>query len=50
MLGRGAESLVRLELQQALGDLEEARIRAERYTREAEMSKKMSVAAGLVVG
>ncbi|MFL5405174.1 MAG: TolC family protein, partial [Myxococcales bacterium] len=32
---RGAEQLVRLELRQALGDLQEARVRAERYTNQA---------------
>jgi outer membrane protein, multidrug efflux system len=44
---RGAEQLVRLELRQALGDLREARVRAERYTNETAIGKKLAVEAGL---
>jgi outer membrane protein TolC len=44
---RGAEQLVRLELRQALGDLREARVRAERYTNESTIGKKLAVEAGL---
>jgi outer membrane protein TolC len=44
---RGAEQLVRLELRQALGDLQEARVRAERYTNEAAIGKQLAVQASL---
>jgi outer membrane protein, multidrug efflux system len=44
---RGAEQLVRLELRLALGDLREARVRAERYTNETTIGKKLAVEAGL---
>ena len=44
---RGAEQLVRLELRQALGDLQEARIRAQRYTNEAAIGKQLAVQAAL---
>jgi len=44
---RGAEQLVRLEVRQALGDLQEARVRAERYTNEAAIGKQLAVQASL---
>ena len=44
---RGAEQLVRLELRQALGDLQEARVRAQRYTNETTIGKQLAVQAGL---
>jgi outer membrane protein TolC len=44
---RGAEQLVRLELRQALGDLQEARVRAERYTNQAAIGKQLAVQASL---
>jgi len=44
---RGAEHLVRLEVRQALGDLEEARQRVLRYTNESAIGKKLAVQAGL---
>ena len=44
---RGAEHLVRLEVRQALGDLEEARQRALRYTNESNIGKQLAVQAGL---
>jgi outer membrane protein TolC len=44
---RGAEQLVRLELRQALGDLQEARVRAQRYTNETTIGKQLVVQAGL---
>ena len=44
---RGAEQLVRLELRQALGDLEEARQRALRYTNESNIGKQLTVQASL---
>jgi outer membrane protein TolC len=44
---RGAEQLVRLELRQALGDLQEARTRAERYTNESVIGKQLAIQAGL---
>jgi outer membrane protein TolC len=43
----GSESLLRLELQQALGDLAEARVRAQRYSREAAIGKQLLVQAAL---
>lgn len=43
----GAESLIRLELHQALGDLQEARIKVDRYTRETAIGKQLSVQAGV---
>jgi len=43
----GAQQLVRLEVQQALGDLGEARIRVERYARETEIGKKLSTQAAV---
>jgi multidrug efflux system outer membrane protein len=44
---RGAEQLIRLELRQALGDLEEARIKADRYTSQAAIGKQLAVQASL---
>jgi multidrug efflux system outer membrane protein len=44
---RGAEQLIRLELQQALGDLREARIRSDRYTNETAIGKQLAVQASL---
>ena len=44
---RGAEHLVRLEVRQALGDLEEARQRVLRYTNESAIGKQLAVQAGL---
>ena len=44
---RGAEQLVRLEVRQALGDLQEARIRAQRYTNESTIGKQLAIQAGL---
>jgi len=39
---RGAEQLVRLEVQQALGDLAEARTKVDRYTRETAIGKQLA--------
>lgn len=44
---RGAEHLVRLEIRQALGDLEEARQRVLRYTNESTIGKQLAVQAQL---
>ncbi|HKC59948.1 MAG TPA: TolC family protein, partial [Myxococcales bacterium] len=44
---RGAEQLVRLELRQALGDLQEARVRSQRYTNETTIGKQLAIQAGL---
>jgi len=44
---RGAEHLVRLEVRQALGDLEEARQRIVRYTNQSAIGKQLAVQAGL---
>ncbi|HYZ88502.1 MAG TPA: TolC family protein, partial [Myxococcales bacterium] len=44
---RGAEQLVRLEVRQALGDLQEARVRAQRYTNESTIGKQLAIQAGL---
>jgi outer membrane protein, multidrug efflux system len=44
---RGAEQLVRLELRQALGDLQEARVRAQRYTNESAIGKQLAIQASL---
>jgi outer membrane protein TolC len=46
-LRRGAGQLVRLEVQQALGDLAEARVRAERYTKESAIGKQLATQAGV---
>lgn len=44
---RGAEQLVRLEIAQALGDLNEARTKADRYTRETALGKQLATQAGV---
>ncbi|TMB06054.1 MAG: TolC family protein [Deltaproteobacteria bacterium] len=44
---RGAEHLVRLEVRQALGDLDEARQRVARYTSQSNIGKQLAVQAGL---
>jgi outer membrane protein TolC len=44
---RGAEQLVRLELRQSLGDLQEARVRAQRYSNETAIGKQLAIQAGL---
>ena len=44
---RGAEQLVRLELRQALGDLQEARVRTQRYTNESTIGKQLVIQSGL---
>jgi len=44
---RGAEQLIRLEVRQATGDLQEARVRAERYGNESVIGKRLAVQAGL---
>lgn len=46
-LQRGAESLVRLEVQQALGDLAEARAKVLRYANETAIAKQLATQAGL---
>jgi multidrug efflux system outer membrane protein len=43
----GAETLVRLELQQAVGDLDEARVKVDRYTKETAIGKQLAVQAGV---
>ena len=43
----GAQQLVRLDVQQAVGDLTEARVRVERYTRETEIGKQLATQAGV---
>ena len=44
---RGAEQLVRLEVSQALGDLQEARVKADRYTKETAIGKQLATQAGV---
>jgi outer membrane protein, multidrug efflux system len=44
---RGAEQLIRLELRQALSDLQEARLRADRYTNQTAIGKQLAVQASL---
>ena len=44
---RGAEQLVRLEVQQALGDLLEARTKVDRYTKETAIGKQLATQAGV---
>ncbi len=46
-LQRGAESLVRLEVQQALGDLAEARAKVTHYVNETAIAKQLATQAGL---
>jgi outer membrane protein TolC len=43
----GAQQLVRLEVQQALGDLAEARVRVERYTKQTAIGKQLATQAGV---
>ena len=43
----GAQQLVRLEIQQALGDLAEARVRVERYAKETQIGKQLSTQAAV---
>jgi outer membrane protein TolC len=43
----GAQQLVRLDIQQAFGDLTEARVRVERYTKETEIGKQLANQAGV---
>jgi outer membrane protein TolC len=43
----GAQQLVRLDVQQALGDLAEARVRVERYGKETQIGKQLSNQAGV---
>ena len=43
----GAEQLVRLEVQQALGDLAEARVRSDRYTKQAAIGKQLATQAAV---
>jgi outer membrane protein, multidrug efflux system len=43
----GSESLLRLDLQQALGDLAEARVRAQRFTKESAIARQLLVQAAL---
>src|SRR5205823_4343243 len=43
----GAEQLVRLDMQQALGDLAEARVRVERYGNETQIGKQLANQAGV---
>ena len=46
-MSAGAQQLVRLEIQQALGDLAEARVRVERYTKETQIGKQLSTQAAV---
>jgi outer membrane protein TolC len=46
-LRQEATQLVRLEVQQALGDLAEARVRADRYTKETAIGKQLATQAGV---
>jgi outer membrane protein TolC len=43
----GAQQLVRLDIQQAIGDLGEARIKVDRYTREADIGRQLATQAGV---
>src|SRR3954471_6238448 len=43
----GAQQLVRLELQQALGDLAESRVKVDRYTKESQIGKQLATQAGV---
>ena len=43
----GAQQLVRLDVQQAIGDLTEARVRVERYSRETDIGKQLATQAGV---
>ena len=44
---QGADSLVRLEVQQALQDLAEARLRTERYVKQTAIGKQLATQAGV---
>src|SRR5262249_50953475 len=44
---RGAQQLVRLDVQQALGDLGDARVRVERYGKETQIGKQLATQAGV---
>jgi len=44
---RGAEQLVRLEVAQALSELNEARIKVDRYTKETAIGKQLATQAGV---
>lgn len=46
-LRRGAEQLVRLEVQQAIGDLQEARVKADRYGKQAAIGKQLATQAAV---
>ena len=43
----GAQQLVRLDVQQALGDLAEARVKVDRYTKESQIGKQLATQAGV---
>ena len=43
----GAQQLVRLDIQQALGDLTEARVRVQRYSKETDIGKQLATQAGV---
>ncbi len=43
----GAQQLVRLDVEQALGDLTEARTKADRYTKETQIGKQLANQAGV---
>jgi outer membrane protein, multidrug efflux system len=43
----GAQQLVRLDVQQALGDLGEARVRVDRYSKETQIGKQLATQAGV---
>ena len=46
-LARGAEQLIRFELEQALNDLTEAKVRVDRYSKEAAIAKQLALTAGI---
>ena len=46
-LSRGAAQLIRFEVESALNDLEEARVRVDRYTKEAAIGKQLALKAGI---
>jgi len=46
-LARGAQQLIRLEVESALNDLEEARVKVDRFSREAAIGKQLALKAGL---
>jgi outer membrane protein TolC len=43
----GAQQLVRLDVEQALGDLNEARVKVDRYTKESQIGKQLATQAGV---